>query len=333
MQQCHRRADKLLLTPRLRRLFARAHERQQLCDHHSFLGSHRRGEPLPWFRAASQPTRALDYLGARERGTLPLAWAPAAFAEEDVAASSQGVRGGRSSAPARPPLAYTRGAPLPWAPDACPPLSFVMNAAFLHETCLFLLLLRHPLPSSSLAGLGSLSEREPLQADGRGAAEAETVQYILKDSRWQSCLPDDVEATWLRAAIPAIDVQMKHSALADPTTGQVQAPADNLGDRGYSREAAIARLCSKDYLEHLIWPTHEAGAVRPELVADCAWVDVASVHSHGLHHYHDAFWVPYSSSHSFAAWHRASLCAARNGESATGDVETRRWVGDLYMCT
>ncbi|KAG5473183.1 hypothetical protein CUR178_03102 [Leishmania enriettii] len=130
----------------------------------------------------------------------------------------------------------------------------------------------------------------------------------------------------------AIGVQLELGASADPAAGHVEGSAESFGERGNTREAAIARLYSKDYLEHLIWPTDEAGAVRSELFADCAWVDVASVHSHS-HHYRDAFSVPFSSSRTFATWHRAALRAARDAECAAGGVGARRWIGDLYMCS
>lgn len=206
-----------------------------------------------------------------------------------------------------------------------------MNASFLHETCLFLLLLRHPLPSSSLAQLRTLSGLEPLQVNSHGTVAAETTHYILQNGLWRLCSPRSVEATWLRAATPAIDIQLELGSGTDPTTGQEQAPDDNVDERGDAREAALARLCSRDYLEHLIWPTHAAGAVRPEVVADCVWVDVSSVCSHALHSYNDAFWVPFSTSHSFAAWHCASLCATLDSQYAAANVEAWRWAGDLYV--
>ncbi|KAG5497958.1 hypothetical protein GH5_02754 [Leishmania sp. Ghana 2012 LV757] len=322
-----------LITPRLRRLFARALERRQVRDHRSYCRFGGSDAPLSWFRASSRPADALHYLGAQESGTSPLVWAPASFAEEVGAAFPQGKRRGASRDPAPPPLASPCRGTFPFANAARQPLSFVMNAAFLHETCLFFLLLRHPLPNSSLASLCALSEREPLQVSRNGTAEARTGHFILQNRCWESCSPHSVEATWLRAAIPAIDVQLELGASADPDAGHVEGPAESFGERGNTREAAIARLCSKDYLEHLIWPTDEAGAVRSELFADCAWVDVASVHSHALHHYRDAFWVPFSSSRSFDAWHHAALRAARDGECAAGGVGARRWIGDLYMCS
>ncbi|CBZ36219.1 hypothetical protein, conserved [Leishmania donovani] len=326
MQRGHRCTDRLLLTRRLRRLFARVHERQWLLHHHQSDAS------LSWFHASSRPLQALHHLRSLQTNLSKLAWAPASFAEEADGDSPQTKLEDRPRDRAPPHPAAPPGDPPPFAHPAAPHLSFLMNASFLHETCLFLLLLRNPLPSSSLARLSSLSEREPLQVHSHGTVAAETTHYILQNGLWCSCLPHSVEATWLRAATPAIDVQLELGSSTDPTTRHDQAPDDSLDERGDAREAALARLCSHDYLEHLIWPTHAAGAVRPELAADCVWVDVSSVRSHALHSYNDAFWVPFSTSHSFAAWHRASLRATLDGQHAAASVEAWRWTGDLYIC-
>ncbi|CAJ1031897.1 hypothetical protein Q4I30_005981 [Leishmania utingensis] len=109
----------------------------------------------------------------------------------------------------------------------------------------------------------------------------------------------------------------------------LKAAEGGLGEGGDTRKRLRPRLCSNDYLNHFIWPTPAAGVVRPKLVADCAWVDVSTVRSHALYHYDDAFWVPFSTSHSFAAWHRASLCAARDSKCAPGGMGARVWLGNL----
>ncbi|CAG9578431.1 conserved hypothetical protein [Leishmania major strain Friedlin] len=326
MQRGHRCTDQLLLTRRLRRLFARVNERQPLLHHHQG------DESLSWFHAASRPLEALHHLRSPQTNPSKLAWAPASFAAEADGAPPQTKPEDRLRERAPPHLAAPPGDPPPSAHPAAPQLSFLMNASFLHETCLFLLLLRHPLPSSSLSRLSSLSEREPLQVHGHGTVAEETTHYILQNGLWRSCLPCSVEATWLRAATPAVDVQLELGASTDPTAGDDQAPNDSLGERGDAREPALARLCSHDYLEHLIWPTQAAGAVRPDLTADCVWVDASSVRARALHSYNDAFWAPFSTSHSFAAWHRASLCATLDNQRAAASLEALRWTGDLYIC-
>ncbi|GET90800.1 hypothetical protein, conserved [Leishmania tarentolae] len=326
MPRGHKCIDELLLSMRLRRLFARVHERERL--RHLYPND----VCASWSHASSRPLQTLKHLSAPEKSISKLAWAPVCFAEEANNASSQTEAEDQPSKRVSADLGTSPRDPRPFANSAVPQLSFLMNASFLHETSLFVLLLRHPLPSSSLAPLTALSERGPLQIHSHGTVAAETTHYILQNDLWRSCLPDSVEATWLRAATPAIDVQLEIGAKTNPTTGHYQAPVDSMNEHGGAHAAALACLDSHDYLEHLMWPTHAAAAVRPDLVADCVWFDVSSVRSHALHYYNDAFWVPFSRSHSFAAWHHASLCATLESPYVAASAEVMKWIGDLYIC-
>ncbi|KAK7201082.1 hypothetical protein NESM_000168300 [Novymonas esmeraldas] len=313
------------LTPRLRRLLARASSSSHP-PHRSALspphGARDDDDVQSWFRAASSTSRAVALLRRFRCDVVPQAWAPLCFADPVRPATAACARWTGADASTPPP------------PPSSSPLLFLLNSVFLHETSLFLLLLRHPLPFSSLAPLCPASLREPAMlgsTDTSVNAASPRGFYVLERNRWRVCAPDSVEATWLAAATPAINVQLECGASGDGGSGGV-------------RDAVLSRLPSHDFLEHLIWPTHAAGAVRPDLVADDVWVDSASVRDHSLRYFGDAWWAPCASALTFTQWHRAVLehaATTRDGDNDGGHdggtdesvdgAFARRWMGDLYL--
>ncbi|KPA83236.1 hypothetical protein ABB37_02916 [Leptomonas pyrrhocoris] len=264
--------------------------------------------PSRWVRSSLYPAQAAQLLSKPRFYQNRIAWVPSQFL------SDTDPRGN-----------FTEEVP-PSKPHLCAsPMSLcdtvaaqddgvvpMLNASFLHETSLFALLLRHPLPSSPLSPLSRLSERFPVLVDTSAALHAHlppvpAMHYGMQHGHWKVCVPDSDGASWFAAATSALNVQLSFSS-DGIRNGTAYLLSD---DRRRSKESAdeVSRqaldcLASGDYLENLIWPTECSSDVRHGITADCVWIDAVTVKRYSLGYYSDAIWVPFHPNLTFASWNR-----------------------------
>ncbi|KPI90157.1 hypothetical protein ABL78_0675 [Leptomonas seymouri] len=316
--------------------------------------------PSMWAPSSVCPLLAAHLLSKPGYYQNRIVWAPPHFLTD-----ARANRGGDGSAPptkqplCKPALRFLNlgGA----HEDGLVP---VLNAAFLHETSLFALLLWHPLPCSPLSRVSGVPERPSASMDASHLVHASVPlmparHYWMQQGRWRVCAPGSDGETWLAAATPAINVQLSFSSnvffddVAHVQSGdgrEITDPADR-----YTC-AARGGLASGDYLENLVWPTECSSDARPGVTADCVWVDAATLRRYSLGYYSDAIWVPLHPSCTFASWNRKqvlrySRCVAKfpsvederaeqhGSPNPTGDghaIENNASIGrlgELYVCS